>query len=409
MKADRKDDKTTNRTRTATMLRGQPTPDPAYSSNDNSCSRMTSSNFPPYLHPSTVPPPRDAPASSRTNSIPSSIRLNSYDVLLLPRRSADDPLRFAPGNHVGNQRFRITLSLFRERYLQSYIFGDEYECVSIAQEVLSTVCDKCIPNGRFFELGSDMRLRPLDRDSAPTIVMIRNALKNEPRDTVHRSMQRSTKRVCRRTSASGFELLCQAVAAENKLPVPEDDNFVASPNRFDVVCHANGLDISHNSHTGNNRLKVMMDIRMKSYETSDKEGKLRIAEEVVSSILDDASGHFLQREHFGGASGKYKILSREKAIAYINTALKTANENKQRASLVHKQQFRKAEAHHLVSGKHKRAILGRVEKKRQGMEKCNGGSNNSLHDLSLTPPPTTLNSLPKRKVPRRLSFVSRAA
>jgi len=53
-----------------------------------------------------------------------------------------EPLRFAPGNHVGNQRFLVLLSLFRQRYLQADLFGHEYDCISIAQEVLETVCHK---------------------------------------------------------------------------------------------------------------------------------------------------------------------------------------------------------------------------------------------------------------------------
>ena len=240
-------------------------------------------------------------------------QLHNYDVLLMSSAN-DEQLRFAPGNHVGNQRFRVLLSISRQRYLQAGMFGHEYECISIAQEVFETVCNKCVPNGRFFEKGRDNRWQQLGRDSLSTIIM--NALKNEP--TENPSFARSPKRVCHRSS--GFELLYKA--ASNKLPV--SDECVASPNPFDIVCEANGLSISQDrQYTGNNRLKILFDIRKKSYENSDQDGKHSIIEEIVNSIIDDASGHFLQVDK---PSSMYTHISRELATACIKKALDTATE-----------------------------------------------------------------------------------
>ena len=95
------------------------------------------------------------------------VKLNNYDVIL--HRSSDDaPLHIARSvNHVGNLRFQIIIeSIFRQRYLQSELFADDYECESIVQEVVDTICCKCVPNGRFFLLQDDNSLQQLESYSS---------------------------------------------------------------------------------------------------------------------------------------------------------------------------------------------------------------------------------------------------
>jgi len=256
-----------------------------------------------------------------------------------------EPLRFAPGNHVGNQRFLVLLSLFRQRYLQADLFGHEYDCISIAQEVLETVCHKCVPNGRFFEKVYDNRWK----QSRPAILIdvIMNALKNDPIDT--HSLEKIPKRVCWRSK--GFEFPCKRTPPTSF----ESDEYVAVPNPVDVVCEVNGLSRLHmatgHQHTGNNRLKILFDIRKKRYEISDEEGRQRIAEELVSSIIDDASSHFLL---FDKLSGVYKQVSRESAIDCVQIALDVAISGEER-------RFRQSEVEKLVQHKHKKAILDQLE------------------------------------------------
>ena len=276
-------------------------------------------------------------------------RFHNYDVLLLPS-SNGEPLRFAPGNHVGNQRFLVLLSIFRQRYMQESMFGHEDECLSIAQEVVDTVCNKCEPHGRFFQKGRDNHWYPqLGQDSLSSIVA--NALKNEP--TESDCFERSPKRLCRR--ASRFGLLHKA--AQKK--VPATDEYVASPDPFDIVCEVNKfgqLSLAQDQHhTGNNRLKILFDIHKKSYETSDQEGKRRIVEEVVNSIIEDASSHFLQVDT---PSGMYRRISREFATACVERALGVATEGEKRG-------FRQEEIKKLVQRKHKKAILDKFEKRKR--------------------------------------------
>ena len=295
-------------------------------------------------------------------------QINNYDVLLLSS-TFDEPVRFSPGNHIGNQRFKVTLSLFRERYIQADLFGDESECVIVALDVMDTVCMKCVPNGRFFEQGRTNRWEQLDQGIA--IAIIRDALKNEPMEGT--SFARAPKKVCRRPEAitsRGFDLLFQA--ALNKLPVPEE--FVSSPKPFDIVCDSNGRDVSRSrQHIGNNRLKVMIDIRSKKYETSNSEGKKQIANEVVSSILDDAQGRFLKVDKI---SGMYKLMSsRELAAACIKTTLDSATAGED------KKQFGNSEVRKLQQRKLKKALLDRHEARK--------GRAKGSHRFSTFPMPTT--------------------
>lgn len=302
------------------------------------------------------------------------IQLHSYDVLL---SVGSDTLSFAPGNHVGNQRFRVLLSIFRQRYLQADMFGDDYDCTSIAKEVFETVCYKCVPNGRFFEQGRNNGWQQFDHDSPSTIAMIKNALKNEPIEVS--AMERTPKRL-RRADSSGFELLWNAASKE--LPA-SSQGFVASPNPFDVVCEANGLGISQDrKHTGNNRLKIMFDMRMNIYKASTEKGKQMVAEEFVSSIIDDASGHFLQVDK---PSDTFKVISRTLATACVRTALDTPTGVKK---------IRESEVKKLVQRKHKKAILDRVEKRKGA----------GINFFSCYATPTTFN-----KVSKLNGVVSKAA
>ncbi len=56
---------------------------------------------------------------------------------------------FASGDHPGNNRLYILISLYRARYLEAYEAGCERKCDEIAEEIVTTICDKC--SGRFRE------------------------------------------------------------------------------------------------------------------------------------------------------------------------------------------------------------------------------------------------------------------
>mmetsp|Transcript_23814 Transcript_23814/g.49832 ORF Transcript_23814/g.49832 Transcript_23814/m.49832 type:complete len:343 (+) Transcript_23814:111-1139(+) len=291
-----------------------------------------------------------------------SIEFSNYDVLLM--QSCEDtpgPVSFAPGNHVGNQRFRVLLSLYRQRYLQAEIHLDNEECSRIAREVMATVYQKCVPNGRVYEKDRNNQWQELELGPS-TLAIIQKCLANEPTDSLH-SEERSPKQVCcnnRRYSAFG-----SVVSTDS-----EEGSSVPVPNRFDVICDAEEMTLKQGcKHTGNNRVKVLLDLHRKSYKQSkNTAAKRTIAQEIVSSIMDDASSQFLRLDEL---SGMYNPMSRESALACIKNSLDTATEGEKR-------QFRESEVKKLMDRRKKKAVLGRFERGRNGFE-CN------LPDSSTTP------------------------
>mmetsp|Transcript_38552 Transcript_38552/g.71070 ORF Transcript_38552/g.71070 Transcript_38552/m.71070 type:complete len:335 (+) Transcript_38552:126-1130(+) len=288
----------------------------------------------------------------------SSIEFSNYDVLLMPCE-LNKPVCFAPGNHVGNQRFRVLLSLYRQRYLQADMFLDQEECSRIVKDVITTVYQKCMPKGRFYEKDRNNQWQELPL--GPSIVaIIRRCLEFEPTDSLH-CEERNSKRVCRRSSAFG-----SVVSVDSK-----EDSAVISPNRFDVICDAEGLGLNHDvNHTGNNRLKVLLNLQTKRYKKSNPDAKHTIAEDVVCSIIDDASSQFLRLDEL---SGRYNPMSRESALACIKNCLDATTEGEKR-------QFRSAEVKKLMDRRRKKAVMEKIERRK--------GIGNSI--ICSTSTPTTL-------------------
>ncbi|KAL9184347.1 hypothetical protein ACHAXT_002433 [Thalassiosira profunda] len=260
---------------------------------------------------------------------------SNYDVLLLPSGD-DDAVRFAPGQRVGNQRFRVLLSLSRPRFIQASERGDEDECKRIADDVFDTVCRRCSPNGRFYEEGGNGQWQELQ--GAAALPAIRSALRNEPRD-----MERARKRVLRRSSTFG-----------SLVSMDSEDDDVTLPGPFDVVCAAGGLRLNQDAQiTGNNRLKVLVSLRMINYKKANASGRRNIAQEIVNSIMDGACSQFL---HAIKASGAYKPMARESAVACVTRVFAAAAEGGKR-------HIRSSELKKLRDRKRKKQVLGKLERR----------------------------------------------
>jgi len=323
--------------------------------------------------------------TTMTSIMPPPTKLNNYDVIL-HHHTDTEPLQVARGTrHVGNGRFRIMMeSLFRQRYLQAELFGDDEECISIAQEVIDTVCFQCSPNGRFFVLQKDCKtLQQIPCNSPLILGMIQNALQKYPVEERRADVLFSPPKK-RQTTAeyppsrgkSGLELLSRAASSKELLT----QELVDTPSRFDVVCTARG--ISHDRQfTGNNRLKVMFTLRS-DYNSSTQEERQLIVESMVSSVMDDAGGKFLQIDK---ESSKYKVLSRSCAATCIRKALDSSN--RKGSTSEKNKKHRDAELKKLMQRKQRKDILDKLAKKRGS-----GG----LFSSSGSPPPTTFKVMVKQ-------------
>jgi hypothetical protein len=131
------------------------------------------------------------------------------------------------------------------------------------------------------------------------------------------------------------------------------------PNRFDVILNTEWLQLKHDCiHTGNNRLKVMLDMRMELYKKSNIPMKREIAAEVVASIMDEACSRFLEVDE---TSGMFKPISRELAVICMKNCFDTNADGDER-HLINQHQVRQSEAKMLVARKRKKNLLGKYER-----------------------------------------------
>ncbi|KAL7463119.1 hypothetical protein ACHAXS_003500 [Conticribra weissflogii] len=330
--------------------------------------------------------------------LPGTPQFTNYDVLLIPSSQKLAPstqVRFAPGNHVGNQRFLVLLDIYRERFLLADILNNDAERRNISLEVMNTVAFSCTPNGRFFEQSTPLEWRELTLGPEVLDIIIR-ALKAPPLiSTSHPSPASRYAPVARKRNgdrayrAEPFEIgqderdtgakdskarrtsvlsmLCSAAQTTEEM--------VVSPDPFDVICEPDGT-IKQSGHAGNNRLKVIYDIRMSTYENSDQEGKLKITEEIVNSIIDDSSSRFLQKDV---STGMYKQLDREVAFVFVRNSLSSASgvQRQLRASAIKR----------LIDRKQKKDLLDKLEH-RKSIESIDSND----------PPPTTFKALNRSSV-----------
>jgi len=323
-----------------------------------------------------------APESIVSNNIIStktsfdSVDFSNYDVLLIPSSTE------GVGNHVGNQRFRVLLSLHRSRYLQADKIDDDDMCTKIAKEVLDLVCNKCIPNGRFFEqvdtdTGNSSSWKELDINLT-TIELIKQALKNEPTTSpLMSSPKQQQLRRRRRTYGS--------IVSEDS----EGETIITKPDRFDVICESNGRQLKFGSeHTGNYRLKVLLDMRLSSssWNKSSPSDKEQAANDIVSSIVDASSSRFLRVKN--DQEEGYVAMSREMAVECIMNSLSQISYGKrikkeQQQPIVHE-----SEIEMLLRRKRKKDTLEQCAKRVKKLS-CDYCAMSSAAGL-----PTTFNTLP---------------
>jgi len=172
-----------------------------------------------------------------------------------------------------------------------------------------------------------------------TVTFIQCALKDGLR-----SEERSHNRSCRRPDFMG-----------SLISLDEEDEAIAVPNRFDVICDAYRLQVKQDCcHTGNNRLKVMLQMRVECYKKSNLARKQEIVDEVVTSITDDARSKFLQADE---PSGMFKSLSRVAAATCVQNSLEAF------VASVDECRFRKSEVKMLMDRRKKKAVLGLIERR----------------------------------------------
>jgi len=252
-------------------------------------------------------------------------------------------------------------------------------CTKIAKAVLDLVCNKCIPNGRFFEqvdtdTGNSSSWKELDINLS-TIELIKQALKNEPSTS---PLMSSSPKLYKRRRTYG-----SIVSEDSKGEVT-----ITKPDRFDVICESNGQQLKFGSeHTGNYRLKVLLDMRLSSssWSMSSPSYKEQDANDIVSSIVDASSSRFLRVKN--DQEEGYVAMSREMAVECMMNTLSQISYGKrikkEQQPIVHE-----SEVEMLLRRKRKKDTLELCAKraKKLSCDYCVASSAAGL--------PTTFNTLP---------------
>ena len=81
------------------------------------------------------------------------IAITNYDVLLEPTDTADGSYterQLAKNSgHVGNNRLQVFLNLYQQAYDTARQSGNKSQCDGIVSKIVNTVCQQCVPPGRF--------------------------------------------------------------------------------------------------------------------------------------------------------------------------------------------------------------------------------------------------------------------
>lgn len=284
---------------------------------------------------------------------------SNYDVLFLADNDKTR-IQFAPGPHVGNQRFRIFLNMHRQAFEVAESNFDNEECERIAGIIVHTVCHECVPKGRFLEKGGteanerdrewvDIGDGPIARIRvrqafaiAPTHLVSHydqiHSVHNEPGS--HSSPHDRHPAPDMEFGGGSEPLECMMgnnsdqFPQQRKYPRSTSDTAVIPKQRIrgrtprtgshrctvnydirscdinknDVLCGGSGMGILSTDNVGNNRFRVLVSIHRDKYAAADRKRKFRIVCDIVNAVKASIpSGRFLIENHNTGLWGELNI------------------------------------------------------------------------------------------------------
>lgn len=298
--------------------------------------------------------------------MPETITISNYDALAEPPSSSHDGKLGAyqlekHNSHVGNNRLQVFLNLYRQAYDEALRRGDANECNSVVNKIVSTVCQQCVPPGRFLvdanssqgEAGGDPIWQQMEEGTVKELI---HAILKPSQDIASGSdMQRSNpsaaslspstatglesseapdnqKRrrrssLLRRSTSEGMldvvldgkkkmsrmqDELSRAAREEPTLSSFHGTNIngvVTSLNRMDVILTTTGDALDPNSQSvGNNRLHILVAMQSGKYQQATIHGREAILDEVVQTVNTFWKGRFLTESSKG-----YAVLGKEDA------------------------------------------------------------------------------------------------
>ena len=261
-----------------------------------------------------------------------SMSISNYDVLVDPPvagKTSDYQLA-KHKNHVGNNRLQVFLNMNQHSYNTASQNGDLNKCNSIVDKIVGTVCQQCVPRGRFLVSSKNensVQWNQMDEDTAKA--MLHRVLQHakatvSTKPNVINGSDEGQKRRRRssllRRSASESMLGMAAISDKKKLTRKEEsmeeptwkssaNQKLLTPSRMDVIltCKKDALDPNSQS-VGNNRLHIMVAMQSSKYRGATIDGKEAVLDDVMQTVNVFWKGRFLVE----GSEG-HEELSKEDA------------------------------------------------------------------------------------------------
>ena len=273
-------------------------------------------------------------------SVMDSASITNYDVLVeppIPGKSGDYQLD-KHKNHVGNNRLGVFLNLHRPGYDSAWKRSDMNECNNIVDKIFNTVCEQCVPRGRFLVSSSPngngddslpLVWNQMDEISAKTF--LRSVLQptetttttntntsgtDQAEDSEEKKRRRRSSLLRRSASESLVGMVLDSKKKLSKFQTQEEPtawkshrNGGVTLKRMDVILTKSGNALDPNSQSvGNNRLHILVAMQSSKYQQAVMEGKEAIVNEVITTVNMFWKGRFLKE----GGDG-YEELSKEEA------------------------------------------------------------------------------------------------
>lgn len=267
--------------------------------------------------------------------------ITNYDVLVeppSPGREGGDYQLAKHKSHVGNNRLEVFLNLYQQAYEKAHQAGNQQECSKIVEKIVDTVCHQCVPRGRFLVSIANHMDRNVSNWEQMSEENARRLLHNVLRPQQIPSLKspsvaddnlkrRRRSSLLRRSASEGMvtspthfnksfmdkKKVTRIIEDEPDQPAwkttRNPQGGITTLNRMDVILTSTRDALDPNSQSvGNNRLHILLAMQNGPYKHANADGKDRILDEVMKTVITFWKGRFLVEAVFG-----YNVLTSDEA------------------------------------------------------------------------------------------------
>ena len=224
--------------------------------------------------------------------------ISNYDVLL--RKHHNNHVEIISfHNHIGNRRFQIMLENHKKAYNTALQQQNRDRCEIIIKTIAHTICQTCIPRGRFLEftkIDSEAHWDDLGQGhlvwdriyrGLAGLLYLPPTDMNESLPLPNRSRNKR-KRIHVNLADERFKMKEQKLSnQEEGSPFNEIPYQTTDIRPDDVLFYGNEKNsiIIFSNHTGNNRLKHLIGLKIKKHNINSKEDIYKFSREIARDLV----------------------------------------------------------------------------------------------------------------------------